>query len=139
MTNTPGRSSAVALGISDDRSLAHQDCDDPGAAHARHESVLGQPPRLVPLTPEDVASLPGASQIASKVFETISLGETPFLDDYTAIFMRHPQLYLKHTELGLELFRGALRPRHRELVILRVGWLCQAPFEWGEHVAIGRQ
>ena len=24
--------------------------------------------------------------------------------------------------------------RSRELLILRTGWLCQAPFEWGEHV-----
>ena len=29
--------------------------------------------------------------------------------------------------------------RDRELVILRTGWLCRAPFEWGEHVRIGRQ
>ena len=29
--------------------------------------------------------------------------------------------------------------RERELLILRIGWLCQAEYEWGQHVLFGRQ
>ncbi len=36
------------------------------------------------------------------------------------------------------LFKSTLSPRDREIVILRIGWLCQAEYEWGQHVIIGR-
>ncbi len=32
-----------------------------------------------------------------------------------------------------------LPPRDREILILRVGWLCQAEYEWGQHVIFGRE
>lgn len=35
--------------------------------------------------------------------------------------------------------RNALPERERELVILRVGYLCRAGYEWGQHVVIGRR
>ena len=31
-----------------------------------------------------------------------------------------------------------LLPRDRELLILRIGWLCQAEYEWGQHVLFAR-
>ncbi|MFT4563839.1 MAG: 4-carboxymuconolactone decarboxylase [Gammaproteobacteria bacterium] len=34
---------------------------------------------------------------------------------------------------------STLSPRERELLILRVGWLCEAEYEWGQHVIFGRQ
>lgn len=36
------------------------------------------------------------------------------------------------------LFKSTLPARKRELVILRIGWLCQAEYEWGQHVIIGK-
>jgi 4-carboxymuconolactone decarboxylase len=33
---------------------------------------------------------------------------------------------------------NTLPPRDREILILRIGWLCQAEYEWGHHVAIGK-
>ena len=36
------------------------------------------------------------------------------------------------------LSKSTLPPRERELVILRIGWLCQAGYEWGQHVVIGK-
>src|SRR5207302_412512 len=29
-------------------------------------------------------------------------------------------------------------PRDREILILRIGWLCRAEYEWGQHVLIGK-
>ena len=34
------------------------------------------------------------------------------------------------------LAKSTLTPRDRELLILRAGWNNQAPYEWGQHVAI---
>jgi alkylhydroperoxidase family enzyme len=37
------------------------------------------------------------------------------------------------------LNKSTLPARERELVILRVGWLCRAEYEWAQHVQIGKQ
>ena len=36
------------------------------------------------------------------------------------------------------LGKSTLPARERELVILRIGWLCRSGYEWGQHVAIGK-
>ena len=36
------------------------------------------------------------------------------------------------------LGKSTLAPRERELVILRIGYLCRAGYEWGQHVLIAR-
>jgi hypothetical protein len=40
---------------------------------------------------------------------------------------------------GYLLRASTLEPRLRELVVLRVGWQCRSPYEWGQHVIIGRK
>lgn len=53
---------------------------------------------------------------------------------------RHPKLLKRWLVLGNHLlFKSTLPPREREIVILRMGWLCRAEYEWGHHVAIGKQ
>ncbi len=37
------------------------------------------------------------------------------------------------------LHKSKLSARDRELLILRVGWLCQSGYEWGQHVLIGKK
>jgi alkylhydroperoxidase family enzyme len=52
----------------------------------------------------------------------------------------HPRLLKRWMVFGNHvLFRSTLPPRERELVILRIGWLCDAEYEWGQHVIIGKQ
>jgi 4-carboxymuconolactone decarboxylase len=36
------------------------------------------------------------------------------------------------------LAKSTLPPRDRELLILRTGWRCRSPYEWGQHVVIAR-
>ena len=56
-----------------------------------------------------------------------------------ATLARHPDLMKRWLVFGNHiLFKSTLPARERELVILRVGWLCQAGYEWGQHVLIGR-
>ncbi|MFT6117818.1 MAG: alkylhydroperoxidase family enzyme, partial [Candidatus Azotimanducaceae bacterium] len=37
------------------------------------------------------------------------------------------------------LSKSTLPARDREILILRVGWLCKAGYEWGQHVVIGKR
>ncbi|HWN97707.1 MAG TPA: carboxymuconolactone decarboxylase family protein [Blastocatellia bacterium] len=49
----------------------------------------------------------------------------------------HPELYSRWSGLGGFLLNGSsLPPRHREMVMLRMGWLCQSEYEWAQHARI---
>src|SRR5687767_15602169 len=55
-----------------------------------------------------------------------------------ATLAHHPKLLKRWAQFGgTLLFGGALPPRDRELLILRTAWLCDAEYEWGQHVGIG--
>lgn len=57
-----------------------------------------------------------------------------------ATLARHPKLLKRWLVFaGHVLSKSTLPPRDRELAILRTGWLCQSPYEWGQHVAIGKR
>jgi 4-carboxymuconolactone decarboxylase len=49
------------------------------------------------------------------------------------------QLYERWSALGQYLLNGSTLPaRDREIIILRMGWLCQAPYEWSQHARIAK-
>jgi alkylhydroperoxidase family enzyme len=55
------------------------------------------------------------------------------------ILLNHPALVRDLRPIGDFFLRETLLPvRDRELLVLRVAWLCRSPYEWGEHVAIGK-
>lgn len=52
----------------------------------------------------------------------------------------HPKLLKRWRVFGNHvLFKSSLPVREREILILRVAWLCRAGYEWGHHVVIARQ
>jgi 4-carboxymuconolactone decarboxylase len=54
--------------------------------------------------------------------------------------IRHPDLYRRWLSFGHQiLFKSSLPPRDREIVILRVGHLCKAGYEFHHHVVIGKE
>jgi alkylhydroperoxidase family enzyme len=56
-----------------------------------------------------------------------------------ATLAHHPKLMKRWMVFGNHvLAKSTLPARHRELLILRTGWNCRAPYEWGQHVAIAR-
>jgi len=56
-----------------------------------------------------------------------------------ATLAHHPKLMKRWMVFGNHvLAKTTLPARERELLILRTGWNCCAPYEWGQHVAIGR-
>lgn len=65
------------------------------------------------------------------------LGEQPL--NIFGTLAHHPKLAKRWLVFGTHvLAKSSLPPRDRELVILRIGWNCRSPYEWGQHVVIGR-
>jgi alkylhydroperoxidase family enzyme len=53
---------------------------------------------------------------------------------------RHPKLLKRWLVFGNHILaKSTLPAREREIAILRMGWLCRAEYEWGHHLAIGKQ
>ena len=89
-------------------------------------------PRIPPLGPEDrdpevaelLAAYAGPDGHVLNIFSTLA---------------RHPKLLKRWGAFGgTLLYGGRLPARDRELLILRTGYLCRAPYEWGQHVEIAR-
>lgn len=84
-----------------------------------------QTPRVLPLpeagrTPEQQAMLD--SRPDYNLYKTLA---------------HHVALYNRWTPLGRTLLNGSTLPaRHREIIMLRMGWLCQAEYEWSQHARI---
>lgn len=103
----------------------------------REARILGRPPLIPPLNPDECSE--EGKAVIQRVRASIGSDPTAPIPDFTATMMRHPELYFPHMQLALHLYRGALPVRLRELAILRTGWLCQAPYEWNEHVIISKR
>jgi len=51
----------------------------------------------------------------------------------------HPKLLERWMVFGTHVLNKSTLPaREREMLILRIGWLCRSEYEWGQHVLIGR-
>ena len=96
-------------------------------------------PRIAPVEPEewteeqlqalgmDIKDLQANIGSPDKVFNVIKT------------LIRYPDLF--KAWLGFAnhvMFNSSLAPRDREIVILRIGWLCQSGYEFGQHILIGR-
>ena len=105
---------------------------------AREAEVLGKPERIAPLAPEEFDDEARALVVGIRA----SLGHSgpSALPSVFGTMLKHAGLFRRQMEMGIELLgKGALPPRERELAILRVAWLCRAPYEWGEHVEIAKR
>jgi len=131
--------------------------------NAREATILGEPPRIPPVAIKAVSQeLLALIQRMVIVNEAINSREQrilkpqslALLDDATTpetiaflakipeiigTMLHHPRLFDRQLDIGVQLLpEGALASRDRELVILRTGWLSQAPYEWGEHVVVAK-
>jgi len=93
-------------------------------------------PRIMPLSLEDTDA-----QTREQLGRLISLkGASPRILNIFGTVAHNPELL--HHWLGFAtylLMASTLAPRLREIAILRVGWLCRSPYEWGQHVLVGRR
>lgn len=66
------------------------------------------------------------------------LGSRASLNIYRTL-AHHVDLYNRWSPLGQVLLNNqSISPRHRELAMLRMGWLCQSPYEWSQHARIAK-
>ncbi|HEV3280737.1 MAG TPA: carboxymuconolactone decarboxylase family protein [Acidimicrobiales bacterium] len=87
-------------------------------------------PRIPPLPPTEwdeslsrlLARSPGGLEEPMHIFTTLA---------------RQPGLFRRWLGFGGALLGGQLSGRLRELVILRVAFRCEAPYEWSHHVRLG--
>ena len=76
------------------------------------------------------------ARILIEGFKKISKGP---VTNIMATLANYSKLYKRWRVFGNHvLFKSSLPPREREILILRIGWLCQAEYEWGQHVIIGK-
>jgi alkylhydroperoxidase family enzyme len=110
------------------------------AVAKRQENITARPPRL-PALPEDERT-----DRQRALFDEMSMvvvdGVRKPREDKAAldILIRHAELYKAHIEVAKKYLSDCqMDVRDRELAILRIGWLSQAPFEWGAHVKIAKR
>ena len=108
------------------------------SAAARDAEINGQPPRIGPI-PEHELSV-DALEYCRNLRIAMGVPENGEIPEVTATMLRHPVLNEVQTDIGIMLnARGTLTPREREIAVLRQAWVTGSPYEWGEHVDIGKR
>lgn len=112
---------------------------EPAALAARDAAIIGKEPRIPPMRADEMGA--DEMQLVRDMRRIVGLDPDAMTEvpDYMSTILRHTKLYRAFGDYGLTLLTGLLPPRLRELAVLRTGWLCRAPFEWGEHVGIGQR
>jgi alkylhydroperoxidase family enzyme len=106
----------------------------------RDQNIRSRPPRLPALPPAERS--PRQQQLLEEMSMVVVDGVRKPREDAAAlkIMIRHAELYNAHLEVAKKYLSDCeLDIRDRELAILRIGWLSQAPFEWGSHVKIAKR
>ena len=106
----------------------------------REEYIRGRPPRLPALPPEERTER--QQRLLDEMSMVVVDGVRKPREDKAAleILIRHVELYKAHMEVAQKYLSDCeMDIRDRELAILRIAWLSQAPFEWGSHVKIAKR
>ena len=102
---------------------------------AREADVTGKPLRIEPVADEQISD-----EVRDLLGPPKGYGTPGELPVQFRIMLHHPDLLETYRPMGsFFIVQGKLPPRDRELLILRNAWICQAPYEWGEHVGIGKR
>jgi alkylhydroperoxidase family enzyme len=97
---------------------------------------LGGPPRLRQISREEMT--PRHREAIGRSMDTLDPDSEQTLHPFPGTMCRHVEMFDRYMEFGMNILHHALiKPREREILTLRTGWLCDAPFEWGAHVKLG--
>lgn len=110
---------------------------EPFNVEARMAQVLGKPPRVGPLERKDLSD--EQMVMIKRLRGSVSSRSYDDVPEFFLVAVKHPALFRHQVEAGTLFFTGTISPRERELAVLRIGWLCGAPYEWGEHVDIAKR
>lgn len=122
-----------------DRSMIEARSGADAEAIAAREAALSKPQRIAPISYRDLTAdaLGTINGIRASVGAEPTTGED--VPGYFLTMVKSPAMFRHQLEMGAAIFTGSVPARERELAILRVGWLMRAPYEWGEHVDIGKR
>lgn len=96
------------------------------------ERVRLKEPRIQPLP----ASEWTAEQ--QKILNPLKSKDGSVLNLYPTL-VRHPKMAEKFFTFASYILReNTLPPREREILILRIGWLCRSEYEFGQHTLVGK-
>ena len=104
---------------------------------ARQAYVVGAAPRIAPLANDEVDA--ESRTLVNTIRASAGAGPAVIIPEYMRVVIKHPEIFRCQMEMGTAVFSGRIPSRERELAILRIGWLTQSPYEWGEHVDIGQR
>lgn len=104
---------------------------------ARMAEVVGDGPRIEALDDAELSA--EARALCDKVRAGAGAGPAAVVPEYMRTMVKHPALFQIQMEAGAVFFNGRIPKREREIAVLRVGWLCGAPYEWGQHVEIAKR
>ena len=98
------------------------------------QSLVTQPGSFSPrLTKPRIAPVPEQGRTEA---QRQMLASRPDFNIYKTL-AHHPELYSRWSGLGGFLLNGSSLPaRQREMLMLRMGWLCQSEYEWAQHARI---
>lgn len=103
----------------------------------RMAQVVGQGPKIEAYRDDELSK--EARDLVLAVRAAAGAGPMGEVPEYMRLLVKHPEYFKCNMETGTVLFRGRISAREREIAVLRTGWLCGAPFEWGEHVHIAKR
>lgn len=106
-------------------------------ATVRHAKVLGDAPRIDAIPNDEID--PDLLDLVNSLRESAGAGRVSVMPEFMRLMARHPSIFRCQMEMGTALFQGHIPPRERELAVLRISWLSGTPYEWGEHVEIGKR
>jgi alkylhydroperoxidase family enzyme len=102
----------------------------------RMEQIVGHPPRIAPVREDQLTD--ETRQLAVDIRAAFGIPEDGAMPESLRMMMVHPELFRAQMAMGITLAAGSIPARERELAVLRSAWICGAPYEWGEHVDIGK-
>jgi 4-carboxymuconolactone decarboxylase len=112
------------------------------STESRNAEITGRPPRISLQRTEEV--LVPARELMAAISGAASGSTATVADEHIPEMlitaMCHRELFEKVVGVSLQLLKEPALPlRDRQLVILRVGWLRQIPYIWGEHVNVSKK
>ena len=104
----------------------------------RMAQITGQPQRIAPLAESELDD--DTRQMAVELRKAFGIPEDGVIPEVLRTMLRHPGLFKAQIDMGIQLAgHGSISARDREIAVLRNAWLIGAPYEWGEHVDIGKR
>lgn len=99
------------------------------------ERVRLSEPRLYPLAEEDWDET--QAKLLTPLKQYFKDGNV--INIFTTL-ARNPKLFHSWMPFATHILQtSTIPPREREILILRIGWLCRSEYEFGQHTLIGKQ